>query len=309
MKVVKVLATVGLGLYLLSGLYFVQPEEQAVVRRFGAVITPLGEPGPHFGLPWGLDRVVRVKPGEMKRVTIGLPQVSGGALGTGTAQFLTGDRNLVNVQATVQYTILEPTRYLFNAVSVDKLVARAAEGILAGVIAVEPVDFVLTEGKRELSDRIARGLQERVDRYELGIFIRSVDIAAVEPPPEVADAFDAVISALRQKEQKINEARGYESQILEEAKGERNRELDQAKAYRDGLVNQAAGDASRFESLLAKYRRAPELTATRMYLETMKEILPRFRSKLIVDPDSGLDLSIIPEDEPVENAAGPSGSR
>ena len=105
MKTLKVVAALAVLAYLASGLYFVQPDEQTVVRRFGKVVGQPREPGAHFGLPWGLDRVDRVKPREAKRVTVGLPQVPDGALGTGAAQFLTGDRNLVNVQATVQYTI------------------------------------------------------------------------------------------------------------------------------------------------------------------------------------------------------------
>lgn len=294
-KLLRVVVALAVLAYVLSGLYIIRPDEQGVVRRFGAIAGPPREPGAHFGLPWGLDQVTRVKRREVKQVTIGVPRVTDGTLGTGTVEYLTGDRNLVNVQATVQYTVSDPARYLFQAVSVDALVARAAEGTLAAELAVASVDWILTRGKDDLRTRVAGRLRQLAQAYGVGILIERVNISAVEPPPEVAEAFAAVVSAMREREQKVNEAKRYANKITAEAQGEARREIDQAEARRDQLINKTRGDTDRFASLLEKYRRAPKLTATRMYLETMREILPRFRSKLIVDPESKLDLSIIPD--------------
>ena len=293
---VTLLVTAAL-LYLLSGFHVVGPDEQAVVRRFGRAAAPLREPGPHLGLPRGLDRVDRLKPREKKRIDVGLPDATDGTLGTGASQFLTGDRNLVNLQASVQYTVKEPAKYLFGTSSVDGLIAVSAEVTLTELLAVEPVDRVLTEGKRQLANRAVERLQAVVDDYGLGVDINSVDIGSVEPPAEVADSFDAVISALRQREQLVNEAAADASEILAAARTEETQEVDQAVAHRDGVVEAARGDAARFASLLAEYRRAPRLTATRLYLETISEILPRLRSKIIVDPGSHVDLSIVPDDD------------
>ncbi len=284
--------------YLLTGLHFVQPDEQLVVRRFGRLLDAPLEPGAHFGLPWGLDRVDRFKPREVKRVTVGPLNLGGEAVGADRSQFLTGDRNLVIVRATVQYTIDNPADYLFRATGADRLVASAGEAALSLALAGVGVDQAMTLGKRQLGISVRSRLQELVDDYRLGVAIRSVDVGGVEPPPEVAEAFDNVISALREREREVNLARGYADRTLAEARADAQRSLDQSRAYSDRQVLQAQGDAERFLNLLAEYQRFPELTANRMYLETIAETLPRFRAKLIIDSGAPLDLSILREEQP-----------
>lgn len=286
------------GAYALSGVYFVQPDEQAVVRRFGALAGTPREPGANLGLPWGLDRVDRLKPREIKRLAIGPPTSAQAGVGAAHWQFLTGDRNLVNVRATVQYTVTEPADYLFHAAGADRLIACAAEAALSEILATEPVDRALTQGKRDLGVRAADKLQALLADYRLGVSVRSVDIGAVEPPPDVADAFDKVTAALRQREQAINQAHSFANRARAEAAGAAQQALDEAHGYRDRLIRQAEGEAARFERLLSEYRRAPELTSRRLYLETMAAALPRFRSKLIVDSGAELDLSILGEQKP-----------
>jgi membrane protease subunit HflK len=281
--------------YAATGLYFVQPDEQVVVRRFGRPIVTPKEPGPHFGLPWGLDRVDRFKPREVKRVTIGPVNLGGEAIGESSSQFLTGDRNLIDVRATVQYTIHDPTDYLYNTESVDPLVARAGEAAITGVLNAEPVDRALTLGKQELGILIRRRLQELTACYGLGVTVRSVDIASVDPPPEVAEAFDNVVSAMRQRDRQINQAHSYANETQARASADSQRLRDNAQAYHDRQVLRAEGEFDRFTSLWHEYKRSPDLTARRLYLSAMSEILPRFRSKLIIDSDAPVDLSIVPE--------------
>jgi membrane protease subunit HflK len=155
------------------------------------------------------------------------------------------------------------------------------------------VDDALTQGKRELAILIRERLQTSVDQYQLGVTIRSVDIGAVEPPAEVAEAFDKVVGALRQREQQINEADSYRRRTLAQAQADAQRIRDEARSYHDRRVRGAEGEAERFDRLLAEYTQSPDLTARRLYLETMAETLPRFRSKLIVGSGSEIDLSII----------------
>jgi membrane protease subunit HflK len=295
-KRLAIAAAFALLAYLATGINFVQPDQQVVVRRFGAMLGIPREPGAHFFLPWGWDRVDRIKPREIKRVTIGATVVAGDPVGSTQAQYLTGDRNLVHVRATVHYSIKDPARYLFQTADVDRLVASATEASLSDNLAAQPVDRALTLGKRDLGILLAEKLQTLVDRYELGITIRSVDIGTVEPPAEVADAFDKVVAALREREQMINQAQSFANRTTAQAQGDAQQTLDEGRSHRDRVTRQAQGDAQRFESLLAEYQRAPELTASRLYLETMAKTLPRFRSKLIVDSDSGIDLSIMRED-------------
>lgn len=152
-------------------------------------------------------------------------------------------------------------------------------------------------GKHELGVLIRNRLQTLLDDYDVGIAVRSVDIAAVEPPAEVAEAFANVISALRQREQQVNQAHSYAGQTLAQARAGAQRVRDQARSDHQRAVRQAQGEAERFEKLLPQYLQAPDLTAQRLYLETMAEILPRFRSKLILDNGSNLDLSILREEK------------
>lgn len=281
--------------YAATGVYFVQPDEQVVVRRFGRIWAEPREPGPHFGLPWGLDRIDRVKPREVKQVTIGPVSLAGEAVGASVGQWLTGDRNLVRVRATIHYTIKDPAECLFRVAAVDPLIVNAGQAAMSAVLAEQPVDRVLTLGKRELGVVIGENLQGLVDRYRLGVTIRSVDIGGVEPPPEVAEAFDNVINALRQREREINLARGYADRTRAQAQADKQRVLDEAQAEHDRRLRDAQGEAARFEKLLAEYQRSPMLTAHRLYLEAMADVLPKLRSKLIVDTGSPLDLSIIRE--------------
>jgi membrane protease subunit HflK len=293
MKRFALLGIVGLIAYGATGVYFVQPDEQALVRRMGRLLPTPREPGAHFGLPWGWDRVDRIKPREVKRVTLGPLSLGGEAIGANVAQFLTGDRNLVNVRATVQYTIKEPRDYLLQTDDVDPLVSRAGQAALSEVLAHSPVDRALTLGKQELGTLVRTRMQVLVDNYGLGLSIRSVDIGSTEPPAEVAEAFDNVISALRQRDQQINQSHSYANRAEAQAQAAAQRLRDEAQGDRDRVVRRAEGEAARFQKLLAEYVRAPELTARRLYLEAMAETLPRFRSKLIIDDGSQLDLSII----------------
>jgi len=292
MKKLVLLLLVCLAAYAATGLYFVQPDEQAIVRRFGKAIGLPRRPGAHYGLPWGLDRVDRIKPREIKRVTIGPLRLGGEAVGADAAEFLTGDRNLVNVRSTVQYSVKEPKQYLFQTADVEPLVARIGEAALTEVLSNAPVDRALTRGKQELGILVRNQLQALADQYGLGIVIRSVDIGSVAPPREVAEAFDNVISALRQRDQQVNQSHSYANRTLAQAQASAQRYRNEARAQRDRLIQQAEGSSARFERLLAEYTRARALTARRLYLETIAETLPRFRSKLIVGDGEDLDLSI-----------------
>jgi membrane protease subunit HflK len=293
MKRIVFLLLVALAGYALTGLHFVQPEELGVVRRGGrALPTPLG-PGAHWGWPWPWDRMDRVKPQEVKRVTLGPLNLGGEAIGANDLQLLTGDRNLVHVRASVQYAIHDPVAYLFAAERPEQLIAQAGQAALTETLAGETVDRALTLGRQELAVLLRNALQDRLDVYGLGIVVRSCDIGSVEPPAEVAEAFDGVISAQRQRDQQVHQSQSYANRTRAQAQASAQRKIDQARGDRDRSVRQAEAEAQRFAKLLNEYSRAPRLTVRRLYLETMSETLPRFRSKLIVDDGSDLDLSII----------------
>jgi modulator of FtsH protease HflK len=292
MKRWLLLLAVAAALYALTGITLVAPDQQVVVQRFGAVLDTPGGPGLHVYLPWGLDRIHRLKPREIKSVSVGASVSAGTPVGTVPAQFLTGDRNLVNVRATIQYTVRNPVRYVLQSDDVAALIAAAAESSLARQLAATPVDHALTLGKRELGIVVAEHLQQQLDRYDTGVAVRSVDLAGVEPPADVADAFDEVVTALRLREQLVHEAQGTAHRLLAESQSESQQILDLAEAERDRTIRSAQGDSERFLRLSSEYDRAPALTVQRLYLESLAELLPRLRSKLLLDDGSSVDLSI-----------------
>lgn len=283
-------------IYAATGIYTVGTDQRALVRRFGRVVSEQSEPGLHIGLPWGLDRVDLVKPSETKTVTVGAAGSADRTLGAAPtetlAQFLTGDQNLVNVQATVQYTTDDPTRYLFNAVDPDRIVARAAEAAITESLADQPIDTVITSGKDVLAILIQNKLAERLRGYELGIEVRSVSLN-VASPPQVADAFTKAASARSELVRLIREAELYSNEKHSQALSESQEATDKARAAHDRSIDLARSDADRFQRLLYEYRKAPAVTATRMYLETMTEIIPKFRSKVLIDSGKGVDITIM----------------
>lgn len=287
--------------YAATGVYTVAPDERALVRRFGRVVEVQSEPGLHFGLPWGLDRVDRVKPSETKAVTIGAAAPADRVLSAmptdAAAQFLTGDQNLVNVQATVQYTIRTTPdgakSYLFGSADPMKVISRAAESALSATLADQSIDVVLTTGKSVLADHVRDRLQEQLDGYGFGVEVRSVSLIELAPPPNVAEAFTRAASARSDRERLILESRTYANARIATATSEARESLDRATAERDRGVDLARSQADRFKKLLYEYQKAPELTATRLYLETMAEILPKFRSKVVIDKGQGVDVTIM----------------
>lgn len=292
MKRATMLIAFALIAYGATGIYFVQPEEQALVRRCGRLLPLPRQPGAHMGLPWGWDRVDRIRPRQVKRVTVGPLNLGGELAGSSSSQFLTGDRNLINVRASVQYTVSRPADYVLRMENVDDLIANAAESVLAQLVAGQAVDTAMTLGKQELGMAAMESLQSLANRYQLGIAIRSVDIRSVEPPPEVAEAFAKVVSALREREQKIHQAHSYANRVQAEAQANAQRLRDSARSHFDKVVRQAEGEAARFTQLAAEYRKSPDLTARRLYLQEISAILPRLRSKLIIASEDNVDISI-----------------
>lgn len=286
--------------YAATGIYTVGTDQRAVVRRFGRVIAEHSEPGLHFGLPSGLDRVDLVKPSETKTVTIGMTGPADRMLGTpgsdSVAQFLTGDQNLVIVQATVQYAMQDPKQFLFASADPSRVIARAAEASITETLADQSIDAVLTTGKAALALRIKEKLQARLDACGLGVKLRSLNLTEAAPPPQVADAFTRAASARSDRERLIIEARTYTNDRLAQTRSEAKQAIDRATADHDRAIDLARADADRFSKLLYQYRKEPGVAATRLYLETIAEIVPRFRSKIFSDSGKGVDVLLMREE-------------
>ncbi len=285
-------------LYLLSGIYFVAPEQQAVVLRFGRVAGPPLAPGLHYHLPFPIERIVKLKVLETKRLTVGIEMpdqfLGRDARGTPT-QYLTGDQNIINLQMAVQFNIKDAAAYLFRAQDVAQLVARAVEAAFTQTVAGYNVDSLLTTGKVEVQNATWQESQQILDLYHSGVALHAINIETVAPPAEVADAFREVASARADRERIINEAHGYANDALAKARGEASKLLSEATSYRQQRINEAQGEAARFEKLIAEYSKAKDITERRLYLETMEEVLPRIK-KVIIDshgPKSLIELGLI----------------
>jgi modulator of FtsH protease HflK len=287
-----------LATYALSGIYFVAPDQQAVVVRFGQVVAKGVMPGIHYSLPWPIESVYKLKVLETKRLTVGV-EMPDRALGRVAAEnpieYLTGDQNLINVRIAVQYAVKDPAAFLFRSQDIAQLIARSVESAFAETIAAENVESLLTTGKVAAQNATLALSREILDAYASGVFISSINIENVTPPAETANAFRESINARADRDRIVNEAQGYANDTTAKAEGEAKKLVTDAESYRQQRINEAEGDAARFAKLLTESRKAKGVTERRLYLETMEEVLPRVK-KVVIDssgPKSLMDLGII----------------
>jgi len=283
-----------------TGFYTVESSERGVVRRFGEAVRD-AEPGLHFKLPWPIEVVNTPKVKEVKRVEIGFRTIPR----TSPAQYrgvseeslmLTGDTNIVDLDLIVQYKITDVRDYLFNVRDVQGTIKDAAEAAIRQIVGNSNIDDILTIGKDEAALGAQDIIQKIVDLYGCGVLITAVQLQDVYPPEQVRSAFDAVNSAREQKNQMINEAEAYKERIVPEARGRAEKVILEAEGYREQRVAEAKGDAGRFLTLLAEYKKAPDVTRERLYIETMEKILPEMK-KFIVEKEEGALLKLLPLQE------------
>ncbi len=266
-------------LWLLSGIYIVEPAEVGVVLRFGA-FNRTTEPGPHYHMPYPIESVQTPKVTEVRRVEVGFRSTdrSGNIrqaqmrLVPEESLMLTGDENIVDVQFIVQYRIKDPQDYLFNVSNQHETVKNAAEAAMREVIGDNDIDTVLTGGKAEIQNETRDLLQVILDRYTAGILVTAVQLQDVHPPKEVVDAFKDVASAREDKVRFINEADAYSNDLIPRARGLAAQNVNEALAYKESKIRQAKGDADRFLAVLEEYNKAKDITRTRLFLETMETI-------------------------------------
>ena len=296
---------IGLGLplalaYLASGLAVVGQDEVGVVRRFGAVDGPPWEPGLHWGLPWGLGRVDRLKVGQARTLTVGAPGPTAAPLSRSPDpdgdDRLTGDRNLVAAEATLQYRVADPVAYLFAAGSADSALALATESALTRALARRGVDDVLTTGRAEVAEAIAAAVQAEADRAGLGVSIRAVRLGRVAPPVAVAPAFADADRARSDRRQAVTRAEEYRERAEADARGRAREIADAAAARVDRAGRLARGEADRFAKVLAEASKAPDVTRRRLYLELLADLLPRLGRKVVVGRGEAVDLSVFADD-------------
>jgi modulator of FtsH protease HflK len=292
--------------YVSSGLTILQPDEVGIVRRFGAVLPEPWEPGLHWGLPWGFDRVDRLKVNQTRTIAVGASGSSEAPISRApdpaSDDFLTGDLNLVTAEALVQFRVKDPAAYLFRAGDVEAALRASSEWALTRALSRRGIDELLTTGRADVADWLGRVIQSLADEEGLGISVVAVRLGRVAPPSAVAPAFADAARARSDRRQAITRAEEYRDRSRSEARGQAREIADVAAGQLDRIVEPARGEAQRFTRVLAEARKAPDSSRRRLLLETLAELLPRFRRTVVVAPGQDLDISLF-DDQTASRAA------
>ena len=276
--------------WLATGIFIIDPEEQGVIKRFGEVTEVVG-PGPHYHLPTPIETVQIAPVTAVRRLEIGFRTIQLGPPAKyrrvlKESLMLTGDENIIDVQFIVQYRISDLENYLYSLTNPDVTVRSAAESAMREVIGDSSVTEALTVGKGIIEDTTALLLQETMNSYKGGIKIENVKLQDVHPPDAVKEAFKDVVSAREDREKMINDAEGYRNNLVPKARGEAAQLVNSAKAYAKEKVLVAIGESERFNLVYEEYKKAKDITRERILLETMASILPKV-NKVIADKELG----------------------
>ncbi|HBL19145.1 MAG: HflK protein [Elusimicrobia bacterium GWA2_69_24] len=274
----------------LTSFYTVQPEEKAVILRFGRFVAT-HPPGLHFKLPFGMDRAVKVPTERILQEEFGFRSKGEKAERTDYAEhafaeeslMLTGDLNVAEVEWIVQYKVSDPRKFLFNVRDVRKNLRDISQSVLRRVVGDHEVTEVLTTGRVAIAEEAQRLMQEILDRYDIGVRIVTLKLQDVNPPEPVRPAFNEVNAAKQEQEKVINEAEREYNKVIPEARGRAEETIRKAEGEATAAVNRAKGEADRFRSVLAAYRTAPQVTRSRLYIETLEQVYSRFQQVTIVD--------------------------
>ena len=293
-----------------SSWFTVQPEETGVVQRFGAVNRTAG-PGLHFKFPYGIETVSLVPTARVLKQEFGFSTIAsardqrtqyGAVRPKEVSLMLTGDLNVIDVQWIVQYRIEDPIKYLFNVRDTPRTIRDIAEAVMRRVTGNRLGSDVLTVGRVAVSSEVKEEMQKILTAYESGVHLVTVELQDVTPPDPVKPAFNEVNEARQDRERTINEAQERANREIPKARGEATRTISEAEGYAQERVNRAKGEATRFRAVLEEYRRAPEVTRRRLYLESMAAILPEAKGLYIVDADQ---KALVPW-LPLESASTPT---
>jgi membrane protease subunit HflK len=279
--------------------YTVQAESEGVVLRFGRFLKTV-EPGLHFKLPLAIDQVSLLPTRRQLKLEFGFftPGYTNTDQptkeGDDERSMVTGDLNAALVEWVVQYRIDDPKQYLFDVRNPGQTLRDLSEAAMREVIGDRTVDEVITIGRQDIELSALARMQELAKRYKLGIRVDQVQLKNVNPPAEVQASFNEVNKAQQDRENAINIANGDYNQAVPRARGEADQAIRGAEGYRFKRVNEAEGDVASFNAMLGQYVKAPEITRTRLYLETMGDVLPASGDKIIIDDSMRNLLPILP---------------
>jgi len=280
--------------------YTVQAESQGVVLRFGKYIKTV-DPGLRVKMPFGIDSVEIVPVRRQLKQEFGFGtagatnprQYSSSRSWENEKNMVTGDLNAATVEWIVQYRINDPRQYLFQVRDPGDTLRAVSESVMREVVGDRTVDEVITVGRQEIEVFVLQRLQELVNKYEMGLSIDQVQLKDVNPPDPVRASFNEVNQAQQERVQLVNEANREYNKVVPLARGTADQKIKAAEGYALKRINEAEGDATRFNAMFLEYAKAPEVTRMRMYLETMKSVVPKMGKKIIMDANANQVLPLL----------------
>jgi len=289
-----------LALWLFSGLYRVQPNQQGIELVFGRYTGVPTQPGLHWNYPAPIGSVIRPDVTRENRIEVGYRSSGDGSSRSSVqrdvpeeSQMITGDENIVDIDFVVFWRIAEAGDFLFNLQDPEETVKMAAESAMRDAIGKRPIQVALTEGRQLIESTVQEDLQNLLNEYGAGVDVRQVQLLAVDPPKQVIDAFNEVQRARQDKDRLKNEAETFRNDVVPRARGEAAQIIEEADAYRQEVINRATGDAARFQSVYTAYSAAKEVTQKRIYLETLEEVLGNV-NKVIIDSGASGGSGVVP---------------
>lgn len=279
--------------------YTIPAESEGVVLRFGKYIEKV-PPGLHFKLPFGIDEAIEVPTQRQLKLEFGFASPDATNPDQPSIQplpeksMVTGDLNSALVEWVVQYRITEPETYLFEVREPGVTLRDLSESVMREVIGDRTVDEIITIGRQEIEETALIRIRELAKRYHLGIAVNQVQLKNVDPPKPVQSSFNEVNRAQQDRENAINLANGEYNKAVPRARGEADQSIRAAEGYRFKRINEAEGDAAAFTAVLDQYVKAPEVTRTRIYLETLGDVLPEAKQSIVVDESVQQILPMLP---------------
>ncbi|VAW72028.1 HflK protein [hydrothermal vent metagenome] len=281
-----VLLIIGLLVWLATGTYKIGEAERGVVLRFGAHAYTV-ESGLHWHLPTPIEQVLKVDVSNIQEYAH-----------KGT--MLTQDQNIIDIEITVQYRVGSAENFYFSMRNPVGTLAEASESALRQHVGQSTMDYVFGDGREDLAIRTQNTIQEILDKYKSGLMVERVNMQEAKPPEPVKASFDDVTQAVEDEVKLKNQAEAYSNEILPGARGQAAQMLEEARAYKEEVVARAEGDAQRFTQLYTEYRKAPDVTRDRIYIEAVESVLSR-SSKIMVDVEGGNNMIYLPLDKMMGN--------
>ena len=296
----SILIIVALIIWLATGFYRVEPDEQGIELLFGKWNQVTTEPGLHYFFPTPIGKTMTPKVESIRKINVGYRSASELGFSSNSSDrnvleeslMLTGDQNIVDVHFTVLYKIKDAGKFLFKLRNPETTVKDMSESVMREIVGQRDLEFLLTGGRQEVEQVVRSDLQDILDEYESGILVQSIQLQSVNPPALVIDAFDEVQRARQDKEKLVNEANSYLNKIVPNARGDAAILVQEATAYKEQVIKQAEGVAQNFIDVYNSYKDTKYVTRQRIYLETLTEVLEG-PNKIILD-STGEGQGVVP---------------